>query len=121
MAVPAQAAGLSPLHQPGEQDLTAHLCIDLVAEAAKRSGWLEGDQAKQGEALLGLGLAERLHDLQQLPGQRLAEALQRRETLLRLVDPSGLGAFRWLTYLWGLPEGVFSLATAPGNSESPRD
>ena len=56
-----------------------------------------GDQAKQGEALLALGLAERLHGLQQLPGQQLAEALQRREALLRLVDPAGLGAFRWLT------------------------
>ncbi|MCB4395051.1 SAM-dependent methyltransferase [Synechococcus sp. HB1133] len=121
MAVRAQQAGLSPLHQPGEQDLTAHLCIDVVAEAAKGSGWLVGDQAKQGEALLALGLAERLHDLQQLPGQRLAEALQRREALLRLVDPAGLGAFRWLTYLWGLPEGAFSLSAAPGSSESARD
>ena len=56
-----------------------------------------GDQIKQGEALLALGLAQRLHGLQQLPGQQLAEALQRREALLRLVDPAGLGAFRCLT------------------------
>ena len=121
MAVRAQQAGLSPLDQPGEQDLTAHLCIEVVDEAAEHNGWLVGDQAKQGEALLALGLAQRLHGLQQLPGQHLAEALQRREALLRLVDPAGLGAFRWLTYLRGLPEGGFSLSGALSSSESRRD
>ena len=121
MAVCAQQAGLSPLDQPGAQDLTAHLCIELVDDAAESNGWLMGDQTKQGEALLALGLAERLHALQQLPGQRLSEALQRREALLRLVDPAGLGAFRWLTYLRGLPAGAFSLAAAPDSSESRRD
>ena len=121
MAVCAQQSGLSPFDQPGEQDLTAHLCIEVVDEAAQRNGWLVGDQAKQGEALLALGLAQRLHGLQQLPGQHLAEALQRREALLRLVDPAGLGAFLWLTYRRGLPEGGFSLSGAPGSSESRRD
>ena len=121
MAVCAQQAGLSPLDQPGEQDLTAHLCIELVDEAAQRNGWMVGDQAKQGEALLALGLAERLHGLQQLPGHQLAEALQRREALLRLVDPVGLGAFRWLTYRRGLPEDGFSLSGAQGRSGSRRD
>ena len=121
MAVCAQQAGLSPFDQPGEQDLTAHLCIEVVDEAAQRNGWLVGDQAKQGEALLALGLAQRLHGLQQLPGQHLAEALQRREALLRLVDPAGLGAFRWLTYRRGLPEDGFSLSGASGSSESRRD
>ncbi|WP_253912359.1 class I SAM-dependent methyltransferase [Synechococcus sp. KORDI-52] len=121
MAVSSQQAGLSPLDQPGAQDLTAHLCIDVVDEAAKRHGWVVGDQAKQGEALLALGLAQRLHGLQQLPGQQLAEALQRREALLRLVDPAGLGGFRWLTYRRGLPEDGFSLSGAQGCSESRRD
>ena len=121
MAVCAQRAGLSPFDQPGEQDLTAHLCIEVVDEAAERNGWLVGDQSKQGEALLALGLAQRLHGLQQLPGQHLAEALQRREALLRLVDPAGLGAFRWLTYRRGLPEDGFSLSAAPGSSEFHRD
>ena len=121
MAVRAQQAGLSPLDQPGEQDLTSHLCIEVVDEAAQRNGWMVGDQAKQGEALLALGLAERLHGLQQLPGQQLAEALQRREALLRLVDPAGLGAFRWLTYRRGLPEDGFSLSGAQGSSGSRRD
>ena len=121
MAVCAQQAGLSPLDQPGAQDLTAHLCIEVVDAAAERHGWALGQQVKQGEALLALGLAQRLHGLQKLPGQHLAEALQRREALLRLVDPAGLGAFRWLTYRRGLPEEGFSLSAAPGSSEFHRD
>ena len=119
MAVQAQRAALSPLDQPGEQDLTAHLCIDLVDDAAQRNGWSVGDQALQGEALLALGLAGRLHGLQHLPGQQLAEALQRREALLRLVDPAGLGAFRWLTYGRGVSKDCFSLAAAQGIPGSP--
>ena len=35
--------------------------------------------------------------------------------LLRLVDPAGLGAFRWLTYRRGLPEDGFSLSGAQGS------
>ncbi|MEX1324833.1 MAG: SAM-dependent methyltransferase, partial [Synechococcaceae cyanobacterium] len=44
------------------------------------------------------GLAERLHGLQRLQGSALAEALGRREALLRLVDPHALGDFRWLAF-----------------------
>ena len=54
---------------------------------------------RQGEALLALGLAERLHGLQNLAPADLPQALQRREALLRLVDPVCLGEFRWLTFL----------------------
>ena len=110
-----QQAGFSPLEQPGAQDLTAHLCIETVDEAALGHGWQPLERMRQGEALLALGLAERLHGLQSLPGGRLDEALQRREALLRLVDPAGLGDFRWLTYGRGVPPEAFKLATPPGN------
>ena len=53
-------------------------------------------QRRQGEALLALGLAQRLHGLQQQGGADLSELLSRREALLRLVDPSTLGDFRWI-------------------------
>jgi len=47
---------------------------------------------------LALGLAQRLHGLQQLDPRDLAVALARRESLLRLVDPAALGDFRWLAF-----------------------
>ncbi|BEV36172.1 SAM-dependent methyltransferase [Synechococcus sp. M16CYN] len=121
MATRAQQAGLSPLQCPGFQDLTAHICIDIVQDAAIRSGWTPLGQMRQGEALLALGLAERLHKLQSLPATQLPEILRRREALLRLVDPSGLGDFRWLLYGKGLQLDRFKLTTAPDSEEFPRE
>jgi SAM-dependent MidA family methyltransferase len=58
-------------------------------------------QCRQGQALLALGLAQRLHGLQQQPEAGLEQLLQRREALLRLVDPAALGDFRWVAFARG--------------------
>ena len=118
MAVKGQQAGLDPLNNIGLQDLTSHLCIETVDDAALQSGWLCRGHARQGEALLALGLAQRLHDLQLLPADQLSQAFNRREALLRLVDPAGLGDFRWLLYARGDETERFSLASSADNSES---
>ncbi len=104
MAYRNQQACGDPLREPGRWDLTAHLCLESLEAAAAASGWRHLGQCRQGEALLALGLAQRLHGLQQ--GQRadLAALLGRRETLLRLVDPAGLGDFRWIAYGRGWPD-----------------
>ena len=99
MAYQRQQAGADPLSKAGQQDLTAHLCIDTLQAAARQSELIPLPVMRQGEALLALGLAERLHGLQNLAPASLPEALQRREALLRLVDPVCLGEFRWLTFL----------------------
>ena len=116
MAVQAQRAGLSPLHKPGSQDLTAHICIETVEDAAVQAGWSCLGQLRQGEALLALGLAERLYGLQSLPPGDLPQALQRRESMLRLVDPSGLGDFRWLLFGKRVNPASFKLPTAPDSA-----
>ena len=113
MAYGGGAAGLDPLASPGAQDLTSHVCIESLNAAAASQGWQLLDQRRQGEMVLALGLAERLHALQQLPPQKLPEALQRREALLRLVDPAGLGEFRWLLYGRGAGASSLSLKAAP--------
>ncbi|MEB3158565.1 MAG: SAM-dependent methyltransferase [Synechococcus sp.] len=91
-----QQASSDLLADAGLRDLTAHLCIDTLCAQAEEQGWSVLGHCRQGEALLALGLSQRLHCLQALPAGELAEALQRRETLLRLVDPAGLGDFRWI-------------------------
>jgi SAM-dependent MidA family methyltransferase len=98
MAYRGQQASDDSLADPGAWDLTAHLCIESVDAAAAASGWQLLGQARQGEALLALGLAERLHGLQQGSAIELSTLLARREALLRLVDPRALGDFRWLAY-----------------------
>lgn len=96
MAYRRQRASDDPLREPGQWDLTAHLCLESLDIAARAGGWQPQGVCRQGEALLVLGLAQRLHGLQRQSGTPLAELLQRRETLLRLVDPAGLGEFRWI-------------------------
>jgi SAM-dependent MidA family methyltransferase len=90
-----QASG-DLLQDPGYWDLTAHLCLEPLEADARASGWQPLGQRLQGEALLALGLAQRLHGLQISRPEQLAAALASREALLRLVDPAGLGAFRWI-------------------------
>ena len=92
-----QASG-DVLRHAGEQDITAHLCLETLLDSAKATGWIPAGQCRQGEALLALGLPERFSALQQLPGHQLDEAFHRREALLRLVDPSCLGELRWLAF-----------------------
>ena len=102
MAYRQQQASNDPLLQPGHWDLTAHLCLESLDAAAAASGWMRLGQRRQGEALLALGLAQRLHGLQQQAAVPLDQLLARREALLRLVDPHTLGDFRWMAYQRGL-------------------
>lgn len=98
MAYRQQQASDDPLQEPGCWDLTAHLCIESVDADARASGWQPLGVRRQGEALLALGLAQRLHGLQQQPASQLADLLARREALLRMVDPTALGDFHWLAF-----------------------
>ena len=98
LAYRRQQASSDVLRDPGDQDITAHLCVEAMLGEASVAGWIPEGHCRQGEALLALGLAERLNALQQLPGNQLAEALRRREALLRLVDPSCLGELRWFSF-----------------------
>ena len=98
MAYRQQIASGALLQDPGQWDLTAHLCLETLQFFAERQGWTRLGEERQGQALLALGLAEKLHALQKLPSSQLSIALQRREALLRLVDPVGLGEFRWLAF-----------------------
>ena len=103
MAYRQKQACSDPLVEPGTWDLTAHLCIEALLIDAEATGWQPLGHCRQGEALLALGLAERLHGLQNLPASGLEEALARREALLRFVDPGALGDFRWLAFSRGVP------------------
>ncbi len=93
-----QKANPNILRDPGKSDLTAHLCIESTINYALSNGWKFMGETRQGQALLALGLSEYLYSLQTTSSQDLSAALNRRESLLRLVDPMGLGEFRWLAF-----------------------
>ncbi len=93
-----QKANTNILKEPGLSDLTAHLCIESTISYALINGWKFMGETRQGQALLALGLSKFLFSLQNTSSQDLSAALNRRESLLRLVDPMGLGEFRWLAF-----------------------
>ena len=93
-----QEANSHILKDAGVSDLTAHLCIESTINYALTNGWKFMGETRQGQALLALGLSKFLYSLQNTPNDNLSAALNRRESLLRLVDPMGLGEFRWLAF-----------------------
>ena len=86
------------LDSPGNCDLTSHVCVETLINDAENIGFNTVGITKQGEALLALGLAERLYGIQKEFKEDLSHALLRREALLRLVDPVCLGDFKWFVF-----------------------
>ena len=83
---------------PGNCDLTSHVCIESLIFDSETLGFETIGFVKQGEALLSLGLAERLFEIQNELKDNISKALSRREALLRLVDPICLGDFKWFVF-----------------------
>ena len=120
MACAHQQAVGNPLLQPGRMDLTAHVCTDLLRHWAEGAGWTWCGETSQGQGLLALGLAGKLSRLGEADGPPLAQRLAQREALLRLVDPAGLGGFRWLVFHRGCPTpapGDLLALKAPGRED----
>ena len=83
---------------PGYCDLTSHVCVESLIYDSETLGFETIGIVKQGEALLSLGLAERLFEIQNDLKDDISKALSRREALLRLVDPICLGDFKWFVF-----------------------
>ena len=98
LAYKNQRASIDFLQNPGDCDLTSHLCSEILINEAKAVGFELIGLVKQGEALLKLGLAEKLYEIQLDHKIDLSKALLKREALLRLVDPLCLGNFKWFMF-----------------------
>ncbi len=86
------------LEDVGNKDITSHLCLEKLFEAASNASFSFIGERKQGLALLALGLSEKINLLKNIPNNKLDFALKSRESLLRLVDPICLGDFRWILF-----------------------
>ena len=93
-----QQANSNILKDSGHCDLTAHICMESTINYALSNGWKFLGSTRQGQALLALGLSKLLYSLQNTASNDFSALLDRRESLLRLVDPIGLGEFRWLAF-----------------------
>ncbi|TAD79732.1 MAG: class I SAM-dependent methyltransferase [Oscillatoriales cyanobacterium] len=97
-----------PYWQPGQQDLTAHVDFTALERWGDRLGLTTLGFTRQSLFLMALGLGDRLMALSGGAGlarpDDVHHIFQRRDTLHRLIDPSGLGNFGVLIQAKGLTD-----------------
>jgi SAM-dependent MidA family methyltransferase len=87
-----------PYRFVGRQDLTAHVDVTAVERAARAAGLTTIGITTQAEALMGLGIEERLRAIQADPTTTFEAYAALRSALLRLLDPAAMGRFRVMAF-----------------------
>ncbi len=97
----------------GRQDLTAHVDVTAVERAAHAAGLTTVGITTQAEALMGLGIQDRLQAIQADPATTMETYTLLRSSLMRLLDPAAMGRFRVMAFgrdwpgVDGSPLGLF--------------
>lgn len=87
-----------PYAHVGRQDLTAHVDVTAVERAAWAAGLTTVGITTQAEALMGLGIQERLEAARSDPATTVEAYTLLRASLLRLLDPAAMGRFRVMAF-----------------------
>lgn len=82
-----------PFARVGRQDLTAHVDFTALQRAGEAVGMRSAGFTTQGAFLAGLGLGDRLVQMQHDPETTMPDYLAAQAVVLRLIDPGGLGRF----------------------------
>jgi SAM-dependent MidA family methyltransferase len=93
-----------PYRLVGQQDLTAHVDVTAVERAASAVGLNTVGITTQAEALIGLGIEDRLREIQADPATTLEDYTLLRSALMRLLDPAAMGRFRVMAFGRGWPD-----------------
>jgi SAM-dependent MidA family methyltransferase len=87
-----------PYRFVGRQDLTAHVDVTAVERAATKAGLTTVGITTQAEALMGLGVEDRLREIQSDPETTFVDYTLLRSSLMRLLDPAAMGRFRVMVF-----------------------
>ena len=87
-----------PYRFVGRQDLTAHVDVTAVRRAAEAAGLTTLGITTQAEALMGLGIEDRLREVQADPATTMEDYTLLRASLMRLLDPAAMGQFRFMAF-----------------------
>jgi SAM-dependent MidA family methyltransferase len=112
-----------PYRHVGRQDLTAHVDVTAIERAASRVGLSTIGVTTQAEALIGLGIEDRLRAIQADPATTIDEYLVVRSSLMRLLDPAAMGRFQVMGFGrdWpGPPPAAFTFRL-PDRTRPPRN
>ena len=87
-----------PYRHVGRQDLTAHVDVTAVERAARAADLTTVGITTQAEALIGLGIEDRLRRIQRDPATTFEAYASLRASLMRLLDPGAMGRFRVMAF-----------------------
>lgn len=87
-----------PYRFVGRQDLTAHVDVTAVVRAAEAAGLTTLGLTTQAETLMGLGIEDRLREVQADPATTFEDYTLLRASLMRLLDPGAMGRFRVMVF-----------------------
>ena len=90
----------------GRQDLTAHVDLDALADAAQAAGLQVIGRTTQAEFLVGVGLGELLEQERALAGEDWSKQLELRSSVGRLLDPRHLGGYAVIALGKGVEAGL---------------
>ncbi|AFY43365.1 class I SAM-dependent methyltransferase [Nostoc sp. PCC 7107] len=93
----------NPYINIGRQDITAHIDFSALELWGEQCDLTKVGFTQQGLFLMALGLGERIASLSD-QDIAIAQLLARRESLHKLIDPTGLGGFGVLVQSKGLPD-----------------
>jgi SAM-dependent MidA family methyltransferase len=93
-----QQVHADPYRHVGRQDLTAHVDVTAVERAAQAAGLTTLGITTQAEALMSLGIQERLQAIQADPATTFDGYALVRSALMRLLDPAAMGRFRVMAF-----------------------
>ena len=114
-----------PYRFVGRQDLTAHVDVTAIERAAHANGLETVGITTQAEALIGLGIEDRLREIQADPATTMEAYALLRSALIRLLDPAAMGRFRVMAFGRQWPDdaklGLFSyrMPRRPGVAVDP--
>ncbi len=91
-----------PFRAVGRMDLTAHVDITALDQAANRAGLEPIESTTLGPFVAALGLGDVLSDLGRDPTTDPSDYLLARAAVARMLDPRHLGSFRVLLYGRGM-------------------
>jgi SAM-dependent MidA family methyltransferase len=92
----------NPYLRVGKQDLTAHVDFDALLRGGESEGMSRIGLTTQAEFLAALGMGDLLVSMQQDPDMTFEQYLAAQASVLRLIDPGGLGRFRVLAMAKGI-------------------
>jgi SAM-dependent MidA family methyltransferase len=103
-----------PYRAIGRQDLTAHVDVTAVEQAAAAAGLDHLGTTTQGPFLADLGAGDLLVELQTGPDAELQGYLDARAALIRMIDPASMGRFAVMAFGRGLRSASTLRGLRPG-------